>query len=259
MSSRLQSSIALSLWIRRMTMRNGIWAGPLNPRRASTRRRKPTWQRSSFVHSIGKVTCDWAHSTCVRHRYDKAIENYRKALALCPDSGQLYYALGGAYSEAEDYRNAVDALQKSIQLRPYWQAYHNLGIVHLKPPYIAALDALQNAVRLTNTKDYRLFEALARVYWLTHDVTKAREAAGIAIPEAEKLLKLNARDSDVLLLLGQSYAIMGRQPEALSNLSLGLKADPNEPHNLVFAAGAYMQLGDRNTALQPDGPGSSAW
>ena len=183
-----------------------------------------------------------------RHRYDRAIENYRQALALCPDSGQLYYSLGGAYSEAEDYRNAVEALQKSIQLRPYWQAYYNLGILHLKNrEYIAALDALQNAVRLT--KDYRIFEALARVYWLTHDVTKARQAAGNAIPAEEKLVNLNALDYDALLLLGQSYAIMGRQAEAASNLSLGLKGDPNESHNLVFAAGAYMQLGDRNTAL----------
>jgi serine/threonine-protein kinase len=184
------------------------------------------------------------------HHYDKAIEDYRKALALCPDSGQLYYALGGAYAEAEDYRNAVDALQKSIQLRPYWQAYYNLGQVHLKNrQYVPALDALQNAVRLTPTRDYRLFGALARTYWLNHDVTKARQAAGIAIPEAEKLVKLNGRDSDVLLLLGKSYAIMGRQAEAVSNLSRGLQAVPNEPHNMVFAAGAYVQLGDRNRAL----------
>ena len=183
-----------------------------------------------------------------RHDYDKAIENYYKALAASPGNGQIFYSLGGTYIDAGDYDKAISMLQKAAQLRPYWETHYNLGMAYLRARRFGdAQISLEKAASLT--KDYRATGSLARIYGLTGQSAKAADTYQRAISEGQKLLEVNPRDSDVHVLVGRYYAMLGMKPEALSHLTLALNTASNDPHYLVIAAVAYLQLGDRNTAL----------
>jgi len=183
-----------------------------------------------------------------RHDNAKAIENYYKALAASPANGQVFYALGGAYINAGSYDKAIPMLEQAAQLRPYWETHYNLGMAYLRARrYGDAQISLEKAASLT--KDYRATGSLARIYGLTGQSGKARDTYQRGIIEGQRLLEVNPRNSDVHVLVGRYYAMLGMKPEALSHLTLALNAASNDPHYLMIAAVAYLQLGDRNTAL----------
>jgi len=183
------------------------------------------------------------------HNYSKAIEHYQKALALSPDNAQVLYSLGNAYLDDHQYDKAIESLQKSIRLRPDWfQAYANLGLTYFRQRKFAeAVAPMEKAASLVN--DHRASGNLARVYWLTGQKDKARHFYEVGIQQGEKLLQLNPRDHAVHLLVGRYYAMLGKRDEARSNLELALSAMPDDPHYLLIAATANVQLGDRNNAL----------
>jgi serine/threonine-protein kinase len=183
-----------------------------------------------------------------RHNYQKAIDNYYRALAASPGNGQVYYALGQAYMDNGEYGKANSVLQTAVELEPFYQTYSNLGLNYLRSRHLGpAVPAFEKAASMS--ADYRVTGNLARIYWLTGQKEKARNEYGIAIDEAKKLLRLDPRDSDVHILVGRYYAMLGREPEARSHLMLALNANPADPHYLVIAAVSYLQLGDRMTAL----------
>src|SRR5262249_27222001 len=158
----------------------------------------------------------------------KATENYYKALAASPDNGQVYFALGAAYIDDGDYEKAIPVLDQALQVQPRWETYYNLGMAYLRARrYGEARVPLDEAVKLT--KDYRAEGTLARFYWLTGDSNKARDTYQLAIDEGEKLLQLNPRNSDVHVLVGRYYAMLGLRPDALSHLTLALNAAPSDP------------------------------
>ena len=184
-----------------------------------------------------------------RHDYGKAIENYHKALAVSPGNGQVYFGLGAAYAEDGNYEKAIPLLKQATELRPsHWESGYNLGVAYLRTRrYPEAKISLEKAASLTG--DYRATGTLARIYWLTGESTKARNTYQQAISEAEKLLLVNPRESDVHVLIGRYYAMLGLKPEAQSHLMLALNSASNDPHYLVIAAVAYLQLGDRNLSM----------
>jgi tetratricopeptide (TPR) repeat protein len=183
-----------------------------------------------------------------RHDYSHAIENYFSALAASPGNGQVYYALGGAYSDNGDYGNAISTLLKAVQLKPLWATYSNLGLAYLRArQYNNAVPRFERAAAMAG--DYRASGNLARIYWLTGQKDKARNEYTIAIDQGEQLLRLNSRDSDVHVLLGRYYAMLGKKDEAQNHLQLALHGNPDDPHYLIFASVSYLQLGDRTNAI----------
>jgi cytochrome c-type biogenesis protein CcmH/NrfG len=63
-----------------------------------------------------------------RGEYEKAIEEYKRAIEINPDSVEAYYHLGMAYSSLGKYKEAVEAYGRAIRIKPeYAAAYYNLG------------------------------------------------------------------------------------------------------------------------------------
>ena len=183
-----------------------------------------------------------------RHDYSKALENYYKALAASPGNGQVYFAMGATYTDEGEYDKAISVLQQAVELMPLWQTYSNLGLAYLRSRrFPAAVAPFEKAAALV--ADYRATGNLARIYWLTGQKERARKVYDLAIDQGEKLLQVNSRASDVHILVGRYYAMLGREPEARSHLQLALNADSDDPHYLVIAAVSYLQLGDRTNAM----------
>jgi tetratricopeptide (TPR) repeat protein len=183
-----------------------------------------------------------------RHDYAKAIDYYYKALAASPANGHAFFSLGGAYIDQGKYDQAITVLEQAVQLRPYWETYYNLGMAYLRARrFAAAVQPFETADGQAN--DYRARGSLARIYWLTGQSDRANKTYQLAIDQAEKLLQLNPRNSDVHILVSRYYAMLQRKPEALSHVTSALNASQNDPHYLVIAAVVYLRLGDREAAL----------
>jgi|GEM_PF-856722 len=184
-----------------------------------------------------------------RRNYSKSIDHFQKALSLSPDNARIYYSLGAAYINTGQYENAISVLKKAVELRPNLApAYSNLGVAYLRARrFSEAVGPLEKAASLLN--DYRSPGNLARIYALTGQTDKARQYYDIAIRSGESLLQVNPRNHGVHLLVGSYYAMLGRKTEALGHIDLALGSFPDDPHYLVTAATAYLQLGDRNNAL----------
>ena len=73
-----------------------------------------------------------------QHDYDRAIENYEKAIAVGAKSAGAYNMLGLAYrfkyqqtGKPELQQNEIDAFEKALSLDPkYWVAMINLGTTY---------------------------------------------------------------------------------------------------------------------------------
>ena len=64
-------------------------------------------------------------------RYTSARSLLLKCILIDPTSSDAWYYLGVALTMLKEYSDAMTSLKNSIQLYPYWDAYHMLGTVHL--------------------------------------------------------------------------------------------------------------------------------
>jgi Flp pilus assembly protein TadD len=61
-------------------------------------------------------------------KYQAAVEAYRKALSINPNSHEAYSLLGAALAQLGDNREAEAALRKAVTLKPdYAEGYYHLG------------------------------------------------------------------------------------------------------------------------------------
>lgn len=101
----------------------------------------------------------WAYS--FQGRYDEAIEECRKAIALDPEYGNPYNDIGAYLIEKGKLDEAVPWLEKAFNAKrydSYCYPHYNLGrIWEQKGLWLRALDSYQNAV-LSNP-EYTLAQA----------------------------------------------------------------------------------------------------
>ena len=63
--------------------------------------------------------------------YEKAIEQFSKAIALRPDSSRTYNLLGIAYFNQKNYKLAKKQFERRVAIdSSYAEAYNNLGSVY---------------------------------------------------------------------------------------------------------------------------------
>ena len=83
-------------------------------------------------------------------QYEKAIENYNKAIELKPDYALAYNARGIAYAGLKDFEKAIEDLNKTIQLEPDGaHAYNNRGNVYGRlKEYQKAIEDCTKAIQI---------------------------------------------------------------------------------------------------------------
>ena len=68
-----------------------------------------------------------------KQQYDRAIEDFNKAIELDPRDDIAYYNRGRAYENKQQYDRAIEDYNKAIELNPRFdKAYSNRGVVYEK-------------------------------------------------------------------------------------------------------------------------------
>jgi serine/threonine-protein kinase len=183
-------------------------------------------------------------------RYQEAIEQYSHAADVSPDNSAIYHSLGGLYIFLGRYNDAIRALQRAISLRPSFEAYANLGQAYMRlHRFTDAIAAYQQALTM-NANDYRSAGYLADAYYWAGKHDQAAPLYEHAISMTDDELKLNPKNTDVMLLLAGYHARLGHAPQARKYVQDALKLRPNDPEALFFAALVENQLGNSKDAIQ---------
>ncbi len=218
------------------------------------------------------------------NRLDKAEDTYKRAISLRPDYWRNYNALGifyfgqAEYEKAQamfekavslrsndygDYSNlgavllyegkdeeATQALEGSIAIRPSYGAYQNLAEAYLRlRKFDQVTRNIQAALKLDDS-NYQTWGNLGEAYYYGGNKPAAADAYKKAISMAEQQLKVNPRDTNVLIDLATYWAMLNDRTRALDYLDKAMVGSRKDRELLFQAALVYKQLRETGTALE---------
>lgn len=175
--------------------------------------------------------------------FEQAISEYRKAIALNPNSPIIYNRLGVAYSELKQYDAALDAYQRALALSPMTaEPHYNMGLVYLKQGDLPhALKAFKRAT-IINAEWEDAYTGLGEVYLKQGDLGQAAHAY-------RQATRLNPNGNpNAILGLGKTYVKQGRLDDAITAVekAIEIQVDNTEAHYQL--AQIYVKRGDRKKA-----------
>lgn len=156
-----------------------------------------------------------ADSYSQAHQYDKAIEDYQKALALNPNDAEIHNNLGSAYADSGHVKEAQAEFEKSAQVNPAGasRAYFNLGaIMYNAGKMDEAAQAFANSAKADPTyADAYFMEGRALMGKLTLDPKTGKVVAAPGTVEAlQQYLKLAPTGQYVQDAQGMLQTIQGQ-------------------------------------------------
>lgn len=175
--------------------------------------------------------------------FERAISEYRHALAFNPNSPIIYNRLGVAYSELKQYDAALDAYQKALALSPLTTELHyNVGLVHLKKGDLPrALEAFKHAITLDAERE-DTYTALGEVYLKQGNLQQAAHAY-------KQVTRLNPNGNPSATLgLGKVYARQERWDDAITAVEKAIKIQVDNTEAHYQLAQIYIKRGEKKKA-----------
>ena len=188
-----------------------------------------------------------------QNKFPEAIEQYQSALKLTPDNAQVYSNLASAYLDSGDpklFPQAEAALKKSLELRPSYPAYANMGAVYSQQNRHAEAAAMMEKALALNDKNFRVWENLALECDLSNQSAKAAAAREHELPLLEQSLKVKPDDAPMQSFLALLYVKKKQRDLAVSRIKTALALSPTNPEVLENAGEVYEALGERAIAIQ---------
>ena len=191
-------------------------AKELDKRVENTQNSKPEseWTAWDYV-TIGNRAYD-------EEDYDKAIENYGKAIKLDSNNNHAYFCRGIAYDEIEKYSQAIDDFSKALKILPNdvssyvcrGFSYRSLG------EYQKAIDDFSMAIELKS--DYATYYSLrGNSYYHLKDYIKA-------IEDFDKAIKLDPDYKYPYLYRSFAYEAIGETEKAKADKEMFEKLEAEQ-------------------------------
>lgn len=131
--------------------------------------------------------------------FEKAAEEFKKAIALLPNYGDAYHNLANVYHQMGKDELAIENYQKALSFNlNLWQSYQNIAAIYFnRQQYVLAAENLQKAI-IINSKDTNLYTNLGFTYLSLGEKQKAREAF-------EQALRLEPQNQKAKQLLQSAF------------------------------------------------------
>ncbi|MDR1346049.1 MAG: tetratricopeptide repeat protein [Bacteroidales bacterium] len=176
--------------------------------------------------------------------YDKAIEDYNKAIELNPDDANAYNNRGNAYALKCDYDKAIEDYNKSIELEPgLAEVYNNRGNIYAeKGDYDHAIEDYNKTITL-NPDIADAHNNRGTAYGKKGDYDKA-------IEDYNKAIKLKPDYAGAYNNRGSAYNDKGDYDKAIEdcNKAIALNSDDAKVYN--NRGNAYNNKGDYDKAIE---------
>jgi len=186
-----------------------------------------------------------------RANYAKAAQDLRKALSLAPGNTNIMSNLGGTLLYTGELEESRKVLQKAIRLHPNYASYTNLGNLDLKQERYADAAADYEKALEINKSDYQVWSNLAVAYSQTPgQQARAKDGFLQAAKMCREALKANPNDPEMLSDLAMFLASEGdEREEPLVLIEKALALGPQDSYVQFNAAETYESLGYRKEAL----------
>jgi tetratricopeptide (TPR) repeat protein len=172
---------------------------------------------------------DEARRDIDENNFEAAISPLEKVIADQPEFAYAHFQLAYVYTALKKTEEARNEYERTLALDPKMsEAYVNLGIILLDKDPAAALTPLGKAVELLPTQSRPRF-LLGVAEERSGDLAKAAKSL-------EGAVRLDPKDGETLLHLGDLYVSMKRPADAESAFRRVLELQPNEPHALLGLA-----------------------
>jgi eukaryotic-like serine/threonine-protein kinase len=182
--------------------------------------------------------------------FKSAEQNLNAALARTADNTRVLYNLGIVYQKEERLPEAQAVLEKAIDLDPNVDSMQALGRSFLlQEEYQQAINVYRRAVGLQGA-GYDAWGNLAAAYGRSgqypRETTEAyRRAVALALVQ----IKNTPEDPYLVSVLGQYYANLHDENDALKYLRKSFALAPHDPDVLERVGESYEVLGKRQEAL----------
>lgn len=163
-------------------------------------------------------------------KYSEAVGEFRKAVALNPQSLDAYTYMGAAYLKLKNYKEAINAYTHAVKLAPNsTQGHNNLGNAYVEAGrYGDAEKEFKAAERIDPLSTYAPY-TLGHIYT---EQGRYREAEA----KFQNVVRLTSQDPNAHFGLGFLYNKMGQYDKAVSELTKTVQLKS------AFAD-AYFELG----------------
>jgi tetratricopeptide (TPR) repeat protein len=185
---------------------------------------------------------DLGYVYTAQQQSDKAIAEYRKAVALDPKMIQAQLNLGISLL-SDDPKAAIEPLQKVIALNyAFERGHYMLGFAEERSGDATAAEKEFTVAVKLNPNDADAHGALARI-----DLASGKAAD--AETEFRELLRLKPGDSEAELGLAESLLQQKKTADATEALAAYLKANPSDHKARLMQASALTEMGKNDEAL----------
>jgi Flp pilus assembly protein TadD len=189
---------------------------------------------------LGLASATYARNTLWKNKVSLWEDVVRKS----PNSPRAYNNLGLAYNEKGLQEKAIEMYRRSIALNPKFSlAYSNLGVAYAGVGRTSmAIENFEKAVAL-NPKNVTAYANLARAYGESGQLDKAVENYSRAIA-------LKPFDGAAYQGLGTAYVMLGRLDEAIAAYNKFIDLSPKDPEAFRSRGIVYAKKGDSRSAME---------
>ena len=170
---------------------------------------------------------------------DKSIAEFVKAINIFPNYADAHMNLALAYTDREDFNNAIHSYEMARLLypKPTAKLYNNLGLLYGKTgKFNEALACMDSALKIE--PDFA--EAYNNRGNALAGLGKFKEA----IPEFQKAIDLNKKYGEAYRNMGSTYGNMGQFKKALDYFYEAMKFDSTDISVYGFIGMTYQNLHD---------------
>ena len=194
--------------------------------------------RSDLLYSIK------GDANLAQKKFVVAIEDYKVALTLNPDSPEIYYNQGLAFQYLGKLSEARKCYEAAIKSKPdYSKAFNNMGMIYqTEKNFKKALYCYKNAIEF-NPNDATTYYNLA----ITLEANGDLEDAIIGYQQA---IKRNPNNYEAFCNLGTLFQEKGDLKSAIENYQESINIKPHNPKAYNSMGNAFQDKGDLEEAIQ---------
>ncbi|MDZ7968285.1 MAG: tetratricopeptide repeat protein [Nostoc sp. DedSLP03] len=177
-------------------------------------------------------------------QYDKALQNFDRAIELYPRYVVAIANRGITYRLMERYEKALQDLNCAIEINPkYDWAIASRGITYrLMERYEEALQDFNRAIEINPKYEWAIGHR-GSTYWLMERYEEA-------LQDFNRAIEINSKDEWVIAGRGYTYLLMERYEEALQDLNRAIELDPKYEWAIGHRGITYRLMERYEEALQ---------
>lgn len=175
--------------------------------------------------------------------FEKAIDEFKKAIELDPNYAEAYYQLGVIYGNSDDLQQAFSLLNKAIEIKPdLADAYYSRALVHGKTDdFDQAITDFNKAIELDPNYELAYF----------YRGVAYRELGNFkkALLDFDKVIELNPNSVQGYFDRGVTHFNMGATEKALPDFDKAIELEPTNVLAYKNRGFTQIKVGNLEQAL----------